>query len=250
MVLFLISTLLNLLLKDFFHTKRPFEKLSNFTGKRLETATGYSFPSGHTQGATTLFINLSQIFKKPVYLIIAVFICLLVAVSRVYLGAHWPVDVVGGLVAGIFVVLVFYPWLKRVYDEKARFNRLINWIAFISGFLVLVVFGLSKIGLSFSIDIKYYIVLTGIIYGCVLGYRLEDKKVRFINSAPAWLKITRYFLGLSVSILLLSGVKKILPEYLIFDFFRYFIVGFWLTGIFPAFGIMLGLFRKEKVQDF
>ena len=62
--MFLISTLVNSLLKIAFHTPRPFQVLDNIGGKRLQTATGYSFPSGHTQGATSMFTTLALILKK------------------------------------------------------------------------------------------------------------------------------------------------------------------------------------------
>jgi undecaprenyl-diphosphatase len=94
--------MLNNVLKALFHRTRP-------DVLHLVTAGGFSFPSGHAMIATAFYgmlgyiiwINLRQRAKPSWYVMVLTF-CLVVAigVSRVYLGVHYPSDVIAGFAAG------------------------------------------------------------------------------------------------------------------------------------------------------
>ena len=87
------------------------------------------FPSGHSFMATVVYLTLGTILaeaepRKPlkIYLIsIAVFIALIVGVSRVYLGVHWPSDVLAGWLIGAGWALAF--WILTTYLELRHILR-------------------------------------------------------------------------------------------------------------------------------
>ena len=90
---------LNGAIKDYFKVERPIGKFG-LESMRVETATGYSFPSGHTQTATTFWTSLAvQLKNKWVYVLAAV-MAIGAGISRLYLAVHWPMDVVVGLILG------------------------------------------------------------------------------------------------------------------------------------------------------
>jgi undecaprenyl-diphosphatase len=97
------GSLVNILLKHFFHRQRPV--LEN----PLLTLTSYGFPSGHTMGSTlfygTLAIFVAQLVRTWRWRVLAPWIAALavalIGLSRIYLGAHYLTDVVGAIAVGL-----------------------------------------------------------------------------------------------------------------------------------------------------
>lgn len=103
------------LLKNIFSRERP-----NFY--RLIKISGYSFPSGHTTAATTMYLtlaiivlsNMNKLNKYFVFGIVALGI-IIIGTSRIYLGVHYPTDVIAGICLGISIVSIVY----RLYYNKS-----------------------------------------------------------------------------------------------------------------------------------
>jgi len=119
------STILNQLLKNLFQRKRP-------TGHSLIEQLGFSFPSGHAMAAFTLYAIISFLLWKhiktkqgrTIMIIFAASMIIMIGLSRIYLGVHYPSDVFGGyLVSGIWFSIMVY--LYQLYLEK-RYNHKVN----------------------------------------------------------------------------------------------------------------------------
>ena len=112
--------------------------------KGLETATGYSFPSGHTTNATATFGSFAvKQDKKDKYLKILLWgMAILVGFSRNYIGVHTPQDVVVGFVFTIFAVFGTMK-LFEIIEKKENADI---WVA-VSGLIIsllIVVYAANK----------------------------------------------------------------------------------------------------------
>ena len=99
------GTALNLILKQIFSAPRP-DLLPH-----LDIVHSYSFPSGHAAGNMMLFGALAMLARRPVFYWIAVMMTALIGVSRVWLGVHWPSDVMAGWILGLGWLLLCRVWL-------------------------------------------------------------------------------------------------------------------------------------------
>ena len=112
-----LGTVINQFLKILCRVPRPWIKDPNFTivESAREAASGYSFPSGHTQTAVGLFGGIARITSRIWLRAAMITLAALVALSRMYLGVHTPADVLTSLGIATLLVLVGYPLF-----EKAR----------------------------------------------------------------------------------------------------------------------------------
>lgn len=116
------GALLNTLLKEYFTRPRP-DIVPHGTGAALS-----SFPSGHAMMSAVVFLTLGALLslstentRIKIYILFwSVFLTVIVGISRVYLGVHWPTDIIAGWIAGgtwaVLCLLVGH-WLLRTQKE-------------------------------------------------------------------------------------------------------------------------------------
>lgn len=116
------TAIINQLLKQFFHRARP-----DF--HRLIEIGGYSFPSGHAMSAFTVYVMISFLLwrhissraGRSILLFFSVIMILIIGISRIYLGVHYPSDIIGGyLASGVWVSIAIF--FFQYYKEK-RYNK-------------------------------------------------------------------------------------------------------------------------------
>jgi undecaprenyl-diphosphatase len=100
----LLSLLVNnLCLKNMFMRTRPYEAINQLT-RLIEAQSDYSFPSGHSASSFAAAIILYKTLPKK-YGILALVLAFLIAISRLYVGVHYPTDVLFGILSGTLIAL-------------------------------------------------------------------------------------------------------------------------------------------------
>lgn len=183
---------------------------------RIKTATGYSFPSGHTQGTASFWISVISNTKKKWSYILGITIIILVGFSRIYLGVHRPIDIIGGIVVAIIWVYIGNKIFDFIEQGGKKSILLILIIPMIIGLLVF--------------KGHDYYVSVGTVVGFFLGYIVESKYIDFNEKSSLSRNILKLILGISVVLLIKVVLKNILPEYLISDCIRYIFIGLWMTA--------------------
>jgi len=226
-VTLLLSAWLNSFLKATWRHPRPYE-LDPSVGRALEKS--YGLPSGHAQGSVTFWGLVGSWMKAPAGLILAIGLPLLIGFSRLYLGVHFPTDVLAGWLLGCGVLAGYFllgDRLERVLSVSNIRIRLLTVVA-----VAFLMNALHPVDTS----------LGGVFFGMGAGYLLMQAKFPFLarlgadgqTAKPVTLAL-RYLLGLAVSAVLYLGLKKIFPgetssSYALFRFLRYGLVGAWVSA--------------------
>lgn len=251
-----MGTILNQFLKLVFHIPRPWVKDPSFTivEAAYEGATGYSFPSGHTQNAVNVFGTSARIAKKRVFRVICVVIILLISFSRMYLGVHTPADVIVSLVIGTVLTFALYPLFK----DSGSQNRKMLWVIIIMLAIVLA-YVVYTVFYPFSADMDAENILSGklngakllgAVAGLLVAYILDEKYIHFETGASFGIQIIKCVFGFAILLVLKSALKaplnSIMPE-MFAAAVRYFIVVLFAGAVWPlTFRPLAGLDRKDK----
>ncbi|MBP3332973.1 MAG: phosphatase PAP2 family protein [Clostridia bacterium] len=247
---------INQFLKLSFRIERPWVKDPNFTivEEARAEATGYSFPSGHTQNITGVFGSIARFFsKKKLVLWISLVIIALVALSRMYLGVHTPLDVCVSLAVGALLVFVLYPLVMKAFD-----NEKIMYIIMGCVIAVAIAFVCYTEFYPFSADIDEANYLSGLknsysLLGAVLAfpviYIVDKKYVRFETDACLWGQAVKLVVGaalaLAIKSLLKAPLNDLLNGHYASNAIRYFAVVVFAGIIWP---LTFRFFPKRKVK--
>ncbi|TDM13262.1 phosphatase PAP2 family protein [Macrococcus lamae] len=116
----IVSGTLNPLLKNIFDRERP-------TLLRLIDITGFSFPSGHAMGSAAFFGSLAYLINKhqkgplkPYLIGLCVLCIIMISSSRVYLGVHYPTDVIAGILGGVISILLTQTFMHNLIDNDSQ----------------------------------------------------------------------------------------------------------------------------------
>jgi membrane-associated phospholipid phosphatase len=220
-IFFLFTDYVNFILKDLIRQPRPFDLNPSV---KLSQAEGYGMPSGHAQMAVTAWGAIALRVGKKWFWAIAIAIMLLIGFSRVYLGVHFPTDVLAGWIIGA-ILLVIYAVARHPLEKWLSGLRLWQQLVLALGVsLVLLLLNRSNEALTAS----------GTLLGTAAGFALARPYVSFSASGPWWHRAVRFIIGIAVLFALYLGLKAVFPADgtavgAIFRFVRYTVLGFWLV---------------------
>lgn len=228
------STCVNNTIKNIARVPRPFTR--GVTPLREGTATGYSFPSGHTQSFSAWSTTLALRFKKRWFSILVGTLIALVAFSRLYLGVHYPSDVIVGVLLGVGLPLV-----GNLFYDKVKSKHLL----FLYSALVILPFAVGFLFREDPMSGDLYKTF-GMLVGLAVAAPFEARFAPITYDVPAWKKTARIVIALIVALVVKEGIKLILVTdlvwlELIFHTLRYFLLVFAELGLLPL------LFKKTNL---
>ena len=211
-----VGTILNQYLKLWYRIPRPWVADPNFSilEEAREAASGYSFPSGHTQSAVGTFGALAYSTKTTWIRTIAIIIAVLVPFSRMYIGVHTPLDIFVSIAIAMLLIVIIKP---MVLDR----NHV--GLPYLIGAMVL-------IGCAFIAFVHFYpfpsdidthnlesgrenaYTLIGALAGLLVVYIADEKWLKFPTKAPLWAQFVKVLLGLGLILAIKIGLKTPLND--------------------------------------
>ncbi|WP_026370384.1 phosphatase PAP2 family protein [Kallotenue papyrolyticum] len=183
----------------------------------------FAFPSGHAQASIVFWGYLALVVRRRWVSILALVAVLLIGLSRVYLGQHWPSDVVGGWLIGAALVALGV-WLFRRGQRHARsFNRV----------LLALVLCWAPLLVWFDPDPTFNRARAlGLLVGGSLGYLVQMRWVPFSPHASWPRQVLKLLIGLGSVAALYLALSRLLPELSLTRFAVTVLVGVWaLAGV-------------------
>jgi len=220
-VLFLLSTYLNTDLKDLCQQPRPFDLDPSV---QLSSAEGYGLPSGHSQTAIVVWGTIAAWARQTWFWVAAIALIALIGFSRIYLGVHFPTDVLTGWTIGavlLYIYLLVQPGVEKMLAELSLGVQILLSLA-VPVVLVLIH------------PVQDTITAMAVLAGMGVGLALMHRYVSFSARGPWWQRAVRFLVGGAVVLALYLGLKMVFPGegsalYLAFRFLRYWLVGLWVS---------------------
>ena len=207
------GTVLNQFLKLICRVPRPWVRDPNFTiveSARAE-ATGYSFPSGHTQNAIGLFGGMARWGGRRWVRLGLTALALVIAFSRMYLGVHTPADVGVSLVLAAALVLGLYPLMRRAQEKPQYMGYVLAAMLVVSGAFVVFV---EAYGFSADTDAENLASgignawkMLGAVAGMTLAWLLDRRYIHFETQAVWWVQVIKVAVGMALLLAIKSGLK-------------------------------------------
>jgi membrane-associated phospholipid phosphatase len=193
--------------KQLLHEPRPY-----WLGgvKALADETSYGIPSSHASNTLAVWGLIASTVKKSWLWTLSIVLILLIGLSRLYLGVHFPQDVLGGWLLGLVMLFVFIKyesrflawWAQKTVNAQLFLGFLFSAATILIGLLVLYLISGSPDPQEWAVystearEIDHYITLAGFLFGAVTGAVLMGKHARFKMDGSALQKIGRYVVGI------------------------------------------------------
>jgi len=203
---------------------------------------GYSFPSGHCANTVALYGGIAMEIRKRWVWIVAIVLTILIGISRVIAGVHYPTDVLAGWAVGLLAIGFCTLLEKKVKNEWMRY---------------IILFVLSVPGVFWCKSRDYFSAL-GLLVGIIAAYPVEKKYINFQDTRNVWAMILRV-VGVFVVYYVLNTLMKLpfskewldsgelLPN--LVRTIRYAIILFVALGVYPRVFPLFEKVGRKTIQN-
>ena len=264
-LLFLTSSQVNALFKLALADPRPY--WLGPEAKALSTEASFGLPSGHAQHSLTVWGRIAAGVGKRWAWTAALLLVFLISLSRVYLGVHFPTDVIGGWLLGGALLWAALRWEGPLGAWLARQSVARQaGLAFLAS-VVPILLSLAALSVVMTVPLPadwvrnaravpdalfdpYSLNDTwaagGAFFGLAVGWAWTLRHGGFRADGTAWQRLVRFVIGLVGVMVVRQGLAAIFPRdealvgYL-FRYLRYTLIGLWISGGAPLVFARLGL---------
>jgi len=218
----MFSAYVALLAKTLFGMPRPPEYLHKVTEN------DFGFPSGHVLVSSGFWGYMGFRIRNSRIIIAGATVVFLVSLSRLYLGVHYPGDIIGGIVFGLTVAYVFYKGETGITSLFEKQDRTTKYL--IALFLPALLFLIASLQGNL---VKEQIELGLVMASIGVGYLLEEEKIRFQDTKNQKQLIKRALVGIVIlgTIFVVSEILSLL--YPVFTYIKYVLLGFSSVYVVP-----------------
>lgn len=227
-VLYLLSVVLNTDVKDLIAQPRPYELVPDIAQADPAGAymygEGFGMPSGHAQFSVAVWGAVAAWMKRGWFWAVAVILVVLIGLSRLVLGFHFPTQVLAGWGIGLVVVVAYLVLTLPI--EK--------WLASLKLEMQLLIAVVLPLALLWLHPVPDTIAATAVLLGLAVGLALSHRYVRYVANGVWWQRAGRYIVGIIVLLAIYLGLSVVFPEegeslYVQLRFVRYALMGFWIS---------------------
>jgi membrane-associated phospholipid phosphatase len=232
-VFLLMSSQLNAVLKEAFHQPRPCDFDPSL---QLAWFEGYGLPSGHAQFVVAFWGAIAVWVRRRWFWALTVVLALLVGLSRIILGVHFPQDVLAGWAVGALALLLYVVLQPGLESRLAELP--LRW-------QMLLAAGVPSL-LFVTLPGKNVATAMGTLAGAGVGFALARRYVPFEPGGPLWQRALRFVVGVAVVVPLYAVLEVASPAEgsgvgLAFRFAHFGVIGLWATlgapWVFKAVGL-------------
>jgi hypothetical protein len=190
----------------------------------LDDAAGYGLPSGHSQNAVVFWGLPAHWLRSSWAWAGAIALMFLIGLSRIYLGVHFPTDVLGGWAIGALFLVLFL----------STRSGMEGWLASLGiGAQILLALAVPAVFLVIDPN-REMVQATSAFAGFGSGLALTHRYLHFNPSGPIWQRTVRFLVGVVIVAVLYAGLSAVFPRegeayYLPFRILRYGAVGLWIS---------------------
>ena len=273
-IILLLTAGINDVLKLFFHGPRPYWVSADV--KAFSAEPTFGVPSNHAQTAVSMWGMFAVYIKHLWAWVAAIVVILLVGLSRIYLGVHFPHDVLLGWLIGALGLWAFLSWSDALAAWlKTKSLAVQVGLAFVLSILMLA--ASSSVFLSLQgwtppaewasnairdgsdepfspVNLDNVLTLTGVTFGLAAGLAWVNSTGGFSADGPVRQRVIRYFVGLVGILVLWYILGRIFPReasLLAYSlrYIRYTLVGFWISAGAPFLFLRLRLAGRPSPKS-
>ncbi len=185
---------------------------------KLAEESSYGFPSSHASGSLAVWGYLSLHIKRLWLWILAAALVLLIAFSRMYLGVHFPHDILGGWAISLVFLFLTFRFEKRLADWLAAMTLpgqiLISFLASLIPILIAISVQVIIAGSQDpsawpseqARDPSHFLTLAGALFGAASGYSLMRSRANFLPEGTVLERFLRYVIGILGVLVIWQGL--------------------------------------------